>query len=255
MKRNIEMTFYCLNPVQTSNIYLLFVPTPPPKMWLAHYNIYSCFSLHILFFWVCLCCVFFSRRNLEIINNNILNGPFPTWTLWMYETSCVCHAACDCGARVWPAVRDDAGQGCEEVVLGHVLPVQHDAHAFGRHASHAVVVVAEQGHAHHRHAVVHGLVDTVEAAVAQEGPDVRVAYRAGWTRDIILPARCSLVFSWQVIYFGRLAFFRHYLQFTQQVGKRLPAQQYHVVVFHFNTSQIYTVVGVYGSFFNSDFKH
>lgn len=91
----------------------------------------------------------------------------------------MCARVC---AGVPPAVRDDAGQGLVELVLGHVLPVQHDAHAFGLHASHAVVVVPEEGHAHHRYAVIHGFVDAVEAAVAQEGLNVSVACGAAWMR-------------------------------------------------------------------------
>jgi hypothetical protein len=45
-------------------------------------------------------------------------------------------------------------------------------------------VVAKQGHAHHRHAVVHGLVDAVQSAVAQEGPRVGVACR-GQQRETV----------------------------------------------------------------------
>ena len=71
-----------------------------------------------------------------------------------------------------------------QLLLRHALPVQHEAHALGRHARHGVVVVAKQGHAHHRHAVVHGLVDAVQAAVAQEGPRVGVACR-GQQRETV----------------------------------------------------------------------
>lgn len=85
-------------------------------------------------------------------------------------------------AEVPPGVGDDAGQGLVQLVLRHVLPVQHDAHAFGLHAGHAVVVVAKEGNTYHWHTMIHGLVDAIEAAVAQEGFHVRVACRATWRR-------------------------------------------------------------------------
>lgn len=93
----------------------------------------------------------------------------------------VCAWPC---AEVLPAVCEDAGQGPVEVVLCHVLPVQHDAHAFGLHAGHAVIVVPKEGYAHHRHAVIHGLVDAVEATVAQEGPHVCMACKRNRSGDI-----------------------------------------------------------------------
>lgn len=89
---------------------------------------------------------------------------------------------CDRVRVVPPAVRDDAGQGLVELVLAHVLPVQHDAHAFGLYTGHAVVVVTEEGHTYHWHTVIHGLVDAIEAPVAQEGFNVRVACGAAWRR-------------------------------------------------------------------------
>lgn len=94
-------------------------------------------------------------------------------------------SVCVC-AVIWPAVRDDAGQGLVQLILSHVLPVQHDAHAFGLDAGHAVVVVTEEGHAYHWHAVIHGLIDAIEAPVAQEGSDVGVACGAAWKRPCYL---------------------------------------------------------------------
>lgn len=58
-----------------------------------------------------------------------------------------------------------------------MFPVQHDSHPFSCHAGHGVVVVPKQRNAHHRNAVVHGLVDAVQATVAQEGPCVGVTCR------------------------------------------------------------------------------
>lgn len=69
-----------------------------------------------------------------------------------------------------PLICDDAGQGCVEVIFTHIFPVQHDAHPFGCHSSHGVVVVPKQRNANHWHTVVHGFIDAVQAAMTQEGP-------------------------------------------------------------------------------------
>lgn len=74
-----------------------------------------------------------------------------------------------------PAVRDDVKHGCVKILLAHFLPLQHDAHAFGLHSCHGVVMIAEEGHSNDGHAMVHGLVDAVQAAVAQERPCVFVS--------------------------------------------------------------------------------
>ena len=76
--------------------------------------------------------------------------------------------------RVPPAVVDDTDECGVEILLRHALPVQHDPHALGRHACHGVIVVTEQGHPHHGHSMVHGLIDAVQPAVAEEGPSVGV---------------------------------------------------------------------------------
>lgn len=73
-----------------------------------------------------------------------------------------------------PGVTDDLHQGRVQLGLCQRLPLQQEAHALGLHAGHRVVVVAEERDAHHGDAVVHGLEDAVEAAVAEEGPGMGV---------------------------------------------------------------------------------
>lgn len=71
-----------------------------------------------------------------------------------------------------PGVVDHLHQGLMKLRLRDRLPLQHDPHALGLHPGHRVVMVPEEGDAHNRDAVVHGLEDAVQASVAQEGLDV-----------------------------------------------------------------------------------
>lgn len=86
---------------------------------------------------------------------------------------------CDLQGRfkqILPGVFDDAGQSIKEIVLCHVLPVQHDTHPFGCNTSHGVIMVSKKGHTHNGYSMIHGLVDAVQAPMAQKSPCVSVAY-------------------------------------------------------------------------------
>lgn len=95
-----------------------------------------------------------------------------------------------------PLIWDDAAQGRVEVFLTHGFPVQHDAHTFSCHSGHGVVVVPEQRNTHHWNAVIHGLIDAVQATMTQKGPGVGMTLRKKWVKDVtfIYVKRTELLF-------------------------------------------------------------
>lgn len=73
--------------------------------------------------------------------------------------------------------------------------MQHDAHTFSCHSGHGVVVVPKQRNTHHWNAMIHGLIDAVQATMTQEGPGVGMTLRKKWVRDVTLQVFECFVYS------------------------------------------------------------
>lgn len=73
--------------------------------------------------------------------------------------------------------------------------MQHDAHTFSCHSGHGVIVVPEQRNTHHWNAVIHGLIDAVQATMTQKGPGVGMTLRKKWVKDVTLQVFECFVYS------------------------------------------------------------
>lgn len=101
---------------------------------------------------------------MRVLNNALYS--FYTGILYTHELPFVCN---------------DINHGSIKVILTHSFPLKHYAHAFGLNSCHGVIVISKQRNTHHGHTVIHGLIDAVQAPVAQEGPCACLS--CGWTRD------------------------------------------------------------------------